>query len=54
VWNRHGKVITHASRDVEDEGSIWEIKLQNLKGSMVSDASSQDLNGSSGSDVEFN
>ncbi len=33
VWNKHGKEIIHALRDVDDEGSMWEITLQDLKGS---------------------
>jgi hypothetical protein len=54
VWNKHGKEIIHASRDVDDEGSMWEITLQDLKGSSVSGVASQELKGSTGNDVESN
>ena len=54
VWNRHGKEIIHASRDVEDEGSMWKIALLELKGSSVSGVASQELKESAESDVESN
>jgi hypothetical protein len=42
------------SRDVDDEGSMWEITLQDLKGSSVSGVASRELKGSMGGDVESN
>ncbi len=54
MWNKHGKEVVRASRDVEDDGSIWEITLQDLKRSSVNELASQELKGSMRSDVESN
>jgi hypothetical protein len=54
MWNKHGREIIQASRDVDDEESMWEISLQDLTESSVSDTPSQDLKGSSESDVKAN
>ncbi len=40
VWNKHEKEIIRASRDVDDEGSMWEISLQDLKGSSANGVAS--------------
>jgi hypothetical protein len=54
VWNKHGKEVIRASRDVDDDGSMWETTLQDLNGSSVSGVASQELKGSMEGDAEYN
>ncbi len=54
VWNRDGKEIIHALRDVNDEGSMWETSLQALQGSMVSDVETNLNNLRENNDVHVN
>ncbi len=54
VWNKDGKKIIHALRDVNDEGSMWETSLQALKGSMVSDVETNLINLRENNDVHVN
>ncbi len=54
VWNQRGKKIIHALGDVNDEGSMWEVSLQDLKGSLVSDVESNMINLKENNDVLVN
>jgi hypothetical protein len=54
TWYKRMKEIIHASCDVDDERSMWEIALQDLKGSAGSDVKSNTIHINGNNDMHAN